>query len=132
MNIHDQLKISKCGYSKITDHVCREIRHKRINRNQGINLIKHYEQKNFQYSELFSEWLGVDTNSLNFILERSKNPQFWKEVDVNKFIFSGPSNFFKSDEQINSHNFLSKDFISTDTVELNQKSKGYVYFGKGF
>ena len=56
MNIHDQLKISKCGYSKITDHVCREIRHKRINRNQGINLIKHYEQKNFQYSELFSEY----------------------------------------------------------------------------
>ena len=48
MHIHDLLKLYKCGYSKITDHVCREIRHKRITRENGIKLIKFYENQKVQ------------------------------------------------------------------------------------
>ena len=47
MNIHDLLKLYKLGYSKVTDHACREIRHGRISRNLAIKLIKNYEQKKF-------------------------------------------------------------------------------------
>ena len=36
MDIHDQLKFYKHGYSKVTDHACREIRFKRIDRKQDF------------------------------------------------------------------------------------------------
>ena len=39
MNLHDYLKLCKHGYSKVTDHASREIRHGRITRNQGIDLV---------------------------------------------------------------------------------------------
>ena len=45
MNVHDYLKQCKHGYSKVTDHVCREIRHKRILREDGIKIVKYYENK---------------------------------------------------------------------------------------
>ena len=35
MNVHDLLKLYKHGYSKVTDHACREIRHGRLNRLRG-------------------------------------------------------------------------------------------------
>tara|TARA_B100001063_G_C16269984_1_gene314049 strand:- start:109 stop:510 length:402 start_codon:yes stop_codon:yes gene_type:complete len=131
MNIHDHLKLSKCGYSKITDHVCREIRHNRINREEGKNLIKFYEQKNVENLKLFSDWLDIDINSLNFILNRSKNSKFWIEKDANKFSFKGIStNFKNSNNEIYKDN-LDKEFICTDKIELKQSNRSYVLFGKG-
>ena len=73
MNLHDYLKLLKHGYSKVTDHVCREIRHKRISRDQGINLIRKYELVNPEYLDLFSEWLGLDINSLRMVIDRSRD-----------------------------------------------------------
>jgi N-acetyl sugar amidotransferase len=131
MNIHDHLKLSKCGYSKITDHVCREIRHNRINREKGKNLIKFYEQKNVENLKLFSEWLDIDINSLNFILNRSKNPKFWMEKDINKFSFKGISTKFKNSNNKIYKDNLDKEFICTDKIELKQSNRSYVLFGKG-
>ena len=36
MDIHDQLKLIKHGYSRVTDHATREIRHKRILRKRAF------------------------------------------------------------------------------------------------
>ena len=130
MHIHDYLKLSKCGYSKVTDHVCREIRHNRINRKQGIGIIKHYENQNFQNIDLLSKWLKIDESSLRFILNRSKNPEFWKENDINEFSFNGMSTLFQKEINVSKDN-LKKDVITTDSIELEQKKKAYIYFGKG-
>ena len=40
--VHDYIKLMKCGYGKVTDHVSREIRLKRLTRSQGIALITKY------------------------------------------------------------------------------------------
>ena len=39
LNLHDLLKLYKHGYSKVTDHACREIRHGRMTRVQGLALV---------------------------------------------------------------------------------------------
>ena len=52
MNIHDYLKLCKHGYSKVTDHTCREI--DIITRDQGILLIKKHEEKQAEYFDLFA------------------------------------------------------------------------------
>ena len=37
--LHDYLKFLKLGYGKITDHACREIRLRRMTREEGIDLV---------------------------------------------------------------------------------------------
>ena len=45
MFLHDKLKLYKHGFSKITDQLSREIRFKRISRNNAIRLLKKHELK---------------------------------------------------------------------------------------
>src|SRR3990167_6859519 len=60
MDLHDQIKLIKHGYSKVTDHACREIRHGRITRNQGLNFVQRYENVPLKHINKFTQWLGVD------------------------------------------------------------------------
>ena len=73
--LHDDLKFRKFGYSKITDHVCREIRLKRISKKQGLDYIDYFNQQQKRENNPFFEWLGVT--------ER----YFWKKVNNCKFRF---------------------------------------------
>ena len=131
MEIHDYLKILKHGYSKVTDHVCREIRHKRLNRYQGLKLINKYELQFPKYLELFCEWLDIDRKSLEFILNRFRNPKYFQMKSDLSFNYLGLSKkyiknldlkkettHFKFDKEINQKN---KNFI-----------KKYITFGKGY
>ena len=95
MNLHDILKLYKLGYSKVTDHASREIRYNRISRNQGINLVRKYELNPPKYINLFCNWLGVNEKSLDFVLNRNRNNQFWEEKENNKWKFKGLSTHLK-------------------------------------
>lgn len=80
MDLHDQLKLMKNGYSKVTDHASREIRHGRITREQGLALVKRHEQAPLQHADKFCEWLGVDQRALGFIMDQHRNPRFWRQT----------------------------------------------------
>ena len=134
MNLHDYLKQSKHGYSKITDHVCREIRHKRITREEGINLVKFYETKLPKNLDLFCKWLETNTHSLNFVINRSKNKNFWIQKDANKYHYKGLSSYFKSNtSKIFNPKKIKKIRLNfKKEYEINlKKDKEYITFGKG-
>ena len=82
MNLHDLLKQNKHGYGKITDHVSREIRHKRISRKKGLNLIKYYSNQKPLYLDLFCEWLGIKRESLEFIINNLEIKNYQKKDDI--------------------------------------------------
>lgn len=81
MGLHDHLKMIKHGYSKVTDHACREIRHGRLSRSEAITLVKHYENQPAQYLTQFCDWLGVEPAALRFILDQHRNPAIWTRQD---------------------------------------------------
>ncbi len=85
-DLHDLLKYFKHGYSKVTDHVCREIRFNRISRNQGKKIINFYSQRQPQNIHIFCKWLGIDEKALQLILNNHRNKLYWKEVTQNKWI----------------------------------------------
>jgi N-acetyl sugar amidotransferase len=85
MDLHDQLKLVKNGYSKVTDHASREIRHGRITREQGLALVKYYEQASSQHVDKFCEWLGLDQRGLDFIIGQHRNPRFWEQTSLGKW-----------------------------------------------
>ena len=80
MDVHDYIKYLKHGYSKVTDHACREIRHGRLKRDQALSLIRHYESQPLAHMNKFCDWLGVDAQALNFIFNQHRNPKVWREV----------------------------------------------------
>ena len=123
MNIHDYLKYLKTGFSKVTDHACREIRHGRLTRKQGLSLVNYYEKMQIQNQKLFYDWLEVNENSFQFILkkiaeENSRNLFNIDESPINKNK-SVTKSIFKLDYKINS------------SINRNKKIE-YITIGKGY
>lgn len=132
MNLHDQLKLYKHGFSKVTDHACREIRHGRLTREEGIALVKKHEKVPMQYLQLFMDWLGVNERSLQFIMDQHRNPSFWSQPEFGRWEFNGLSSQYDvSDLEADKRKGLLEVFEVNDTLEADRDEK-YITVGKGF
>tara|TARA_B100001996_G_C18626855_1_gene580122 strand:+ start:180 stop:1442 length:1263 start_codon:yes stop_codon:yes gene_type:complete len=134
MNLHDYLKLCKHGYSKVTDHASREIRFKRITRDQGIALVKSYELIEPEYTDLFCEWLGISSKkSLSYVINRTRNKKYWEELEVDNWKFKGLSSFFdnKKIDLNESEKKIKSIFLSNSKLEDDKKIE-YITFGKGY
>ena len=130
MNLHDELKLYKHGYSKVTDHACREIRHGRLTRSEGLALVRHYEQRPAEYVELFCRWLGVTPSSLKFLMDLHRNPKYWHQPEPGRWAFKGWSTesgaAAASVEQV-----PSCGFAATGTMDARERPS-YIVVGKGY
>lgn len=70
MDLHDHIKYLKHGYSKVTDHACREIRHGRLSRDNAEKLVITYQKSSLTHLEKFLEWLDINKKALEFILKQ--------------------------------------------------------------
>lgn len=75
--IHDYIKFLKWGYGKVTDHACREIRLKRLTREEGMTLIEHYQNIQPKDLHLFLEWIGMTENEFWSHINRYRDPRIW-------------------------------------------------------
>jgi N-acetyl sugar amidotransferase len=131
MNLHDQLKLYKHGYSKVTDHACREIRHGRLTRAQGLALVRRLEREPPQYVELFAHWLGVSANSLRFLLDQHRNPSFWLQPHPGEWEFAGWSTHHAAaGNETAQPSPPAVDFLPNS--ELHTGAPGYIVIGKGY
>ncbi len=85
MDLHDHVKLLKHGYSKVTDHASREIRHGRLGRAEAVALVRQHQGAALRDDDLFCQWLGVDRHALQFMLDRHRNPKFWRETTPGRF-----------------------------------------------
>lgn len=130
MDLHDQLKLLKHGYSRVTDHASREIRHGRLSREQGLALVRRYEQVPPRYVDQFCDWLGIQPQSLRFMLDQHRNPTYWHAEDQNKWKFCG----WSTQQQGISKNLspsVSAGFIATTKRTLDFDDR-YITIGKGW
>lgn len=135
MNIHDYMKLCKHGYSKVTDHACREIRHKRLERSTALSLVKKYENIKPNFIKQFCEWIGIkDIKSFNYIVNRFRNKLFWKETDIDKWEFRGLSFMMSQDFEKTSNQDVEKylKYFQTMNTEFEEKDSDYITFGKGW
>jgi N-acetyl sugar amidotransferase len=130
MNLHDQLKLFKHGYSKVTDHACREIRHGRLGRQDGLMLVQRYEQQDVEYTQLFCNWLGVTPRSLHFLLDQHRNPKFWHESEPGVWEFNGWSSL--QDKNIFTSPVKEINYFPNNEKFDNRIAPDYVTIGKGY
>lgn len=128
LNIHDWLKILKHGYSKVTDHACREIRHGRLSRQEAILLVRRHELVKPNHLELFCKWLGMDLDGLQFVFDRWRNAQFWTKHGHGDWHFHGLSQ--RLPEMSASLQRGTTSFM-TSNDRLENYPDQYVTIGKG-
>ncbi len=133
-DLHDYIKNLKWGYGKVTDHVNREIRLKRLNREQGINLINKYKDLDPKFNSQFMDWLNISSNSLNFILDQHRNPNIWQRDEHWNWIRK--DNFIYPEKDVVNENRLtlkeSCKFEISPSRRCNYKDEDYVLISKGW
>jgi hypothetical protein len=132
LDLHDLLKLYKHGYSKVTDHASREIRFGRLTRAQGLALVRSHEQAPLTYLAGFCNWLGATPKGLQFLIDRHRNPRYWREPEPGRWEFRGWSTLHGTDEECEERSLESAStFLSNDTLEHGADS-GYITVGKGW
>ena len=104
-DLHDYIKYIKYGYGKITDHLTREIRWKRISRNNAIDIFDNYNLENKpKYFFKFINWLEMYENKFFEIIESFRNNLLWEKSSDKKYKLKTP-------------------IIKTDGEEISEKEK---------
>ncbi len=68
-NVHDISRKDRVGYYKVRDHLCREIRHSRITRDDAVRAEAYYSAAERDYTP-FLKWLGFDDIGIDWISQR--------------------------------------------------------------
>lgn len=77
--LHDHIKYLKYGYSKITDHASREIRWGRLDRNEAIKLVAHYEAIEPHDTHHFLTWMNMSEKELFSYIEPFRDTRIWEK-----------------------------------------------------
>lgn len=131
MQLHDLLKLYKHGYSKVTDHASREIRHGRLTRAQGAALVRRHELQAPQYVDLFCDWLGVTRGSLDFLMDQHKNPKYWSTPEPGRWEFRGWSSLREQAEADLTKLAPSATFTANSELDTRANPQ-YIIVGKGY
>lgn len=127
LDLHDRLKLYKHGYGKVTDHACREIRHGRLTREQGLALVRRHELQPAEHADLFCRWLGLDPSGLRFMLDHHRNPRWWPEEQRGRWRFAGWSTHEPATPALAAEPIA---FEANDQLAHRGQS-GYITIGKG-
>ena len=113
-NIHDLLRLEKCGYCKVRDHLSREIRHGRILKNNADNLYIEYLNQNIDIKPFF-DWLGVSDSGFDlFVKERIV--RYRNKISTNE------------NTKINIKDLFSFNFFHGNEFSIDKK---FVFYHKG-
>ena len=77
--LHDYIKYLKYGYSKVTDHASREIRLKRMTREEGIALTQCYQNNFPQDLPMFLDWCEITEEALLSSIWNRRDQNIWRQ-----------------------------------------------------
>ena len=79
--LHDYLKYLKFGYGRATDDVSTEIRHGRMTREQGIELVDQYDHVRPFDVDIFLKSVDMSEQELLDLVEPMRDPAIWAKDD---------------------------------------------------
>jgi N-acetyl sugar amidotransferase len=133
-DVHDYIKFLKYGYGKVTDHASREIRLRRMTREQGLEMEKDYAYKVPENLDKFLRWIGISENSFNYLIDQHRNKNFWSRNE--NWTWELKNDYFLSHEwhEVNRLKQMEEfsDFVITQPYDSTDKKNDYILMGKGF
>jgi len=84
--LHDYIKYLKYGYSKVTDHATREIRLKRMTREEGIALVSAYSERKPADLSLFLDWIEMSEQEFLACVENRRDERIWNRTRAGEWV----------------------------------------------
>ena len=116
--VHDYIKYLKYGYGKVTDHVNRDIRFKRINRNDVIKIVSKYEKIIPKDLDVFLKWARITKKKFYSYFKKNK---IQSDYNTQKF----------STEEINEVE-KKLNYKKTKNLEKENLEDDYIIFGRTY
>ncbi|MGQ3039890.1 MAG: N-acetyl sugar amidotransferase [Brevundimonas sp.] len=126
MGLHDELKLVKHGYSKVTDHASREIRHGRLTREEARRLVAAHESRPAEHRNLFLEWLGLEPDAYNFIINEHRGAHAWIEEQPGRWTRREPQ------APVTDTGAIEERLGFEAHRLMDPAGRGYITMGKGY
>lgn len=86
VGLHDYLKYVKYGFGRATDHVCIDIRNKRMTREEGLEKVKEFDGKYPHFGvKSFIEYSGMSKKEIDKVIDSFTNPILFKQNEDGSF-----------------------------------------------
>lgn len=133
--LHDYIKFLKWGYGKVTDHASREIRLKRLAREEGIEWVRRYSSVEPADLPLFLDWIGVQEHEFWPMLDTHRNPHIWQRDMRGKWQLTDAILHHRNDPGVDDVRLARTDkcaFIITPSKAPHIKDDRYILIGRGW
>jgi N-acetyl sugar amidotransferase len=77
-DVHDYLKYLKFGYGRATDDASMEIRHGRMTREEGVEMVRRYDAQEPSTLAMYCEFLGMTVEDFYALVEPMRDPRIWE------------------------------------------------------
>lgn len=134
-DLHDYIKFLKHGYGKVTDHACREIRLKRLTREEGIELVKRYQNKKPKSLKLFLDWLGITERGFYYFINQHRDPRIWKINEDNQWELKDSIINHQLDLGVEPARLIKEEECTFQLTLLKKEATAehkYILIGRGF
>lgn len=84
--LHDYLKFLKFGYGRGTDDAATEIRHGRMTREQGIEMVMKHDPVRPRDVDVFLKAVGMEESELLSLIETMRDPSIWAKDDDGEWV----------------------------------------------
>ena len=132
--LHDHIKYIKWGFSKVTDHACREIRLKRLSRKKAELLVKKYSNIKAKDTNLFLSFNKISKKNLFDSINKHRSKKVWQKHSKGWILK-------ETHNSCASKNFIEKNKLKIiDKCNFNANSKRtskknnpeYIIYGRGW
>ena len=133
--LHDYIKFLKWGYGKVTDHASREIRLKRLTREEGIAWVRRYSSVEPADLPLFLDWIGVQEHEFWPMLDTHRNPHIWQRDMRGKWQLTDSILNHRNDPGVDDVRLAKTDkcaFMITPSKAPHIKDDRYILIGRGW
>jgi len=133
---HDYVKFLKFGYGKATDHASRDIRLKRLSREDGIRLAQKFDAEVPDVSlRLFLDWIDMTKEEFYKIIEPFRDPLIWKKTKNGEYVRIDKIANHISDNNVDNARLKmndSKRYFHSLLLEPEDENGGYILMGRGY
>lgn len=84
-DVHDFLKYLKFGYGRATDDASMEIRHGRMTREEGIEMVKRYDAREPSTLQTYCDFLGITKSQFYDWVEPMRDARVWKKSETGEW-----------------------------------------------
>jgi N-acetyl sugar amidotransferase len=133
--LHDYIKFLKLGYGKVTDHATREIRLKRMTREEGIAMVKRYSEVVPADLDMFLDWVEMDKDSFLRCVSTRRDPSIWNQKPDGSWHLLDSIVHHAGDPKVDAVRLDKKEechYRITPTAEPNAPDTSYLLMGRGY